>query len=75
MKLKLSEMLKAQAKQAEPVKRKNWKVKYYNKKDKFIGSLIIRDRTEHEAENEAMGQMPYECTDWTLIPTERQPKM
>lgn len=73
MKLKLSEMLKAQA-QIEPVKRKNWKVKYY-KKNKFMSSIIIYDRTEHEAENEAMGQMPYECTDWSLMPTEKQPKM
>lgn len=47
---------------------RNWIVRYYDKKDKLIGSHTIKDRTEHEAENEAMGDMPYECEDWTLHP-------
>jgi hypothetical protein len=45
---------------------KNWIVRYYNKKDKLIGSAVIKDRTEHEAEDEAIAYMPYDCDDWTL---------
>jgi len=46
---------------------KNWIVRYYDKKDKQIGSHIIKDRTEHEAEEEAIADMPLECEDWTLM--------
>ncbi len=52
------------------MERKDWIVRYYDKKDNLISSHIIKDRTEHEAENEAMGDMPYECEDWTLVPKE-----
>ena len=45
---------------------KNWKVIYYNKKNNEISSHIIKDRTEHEAENEAMADMPRNCNDWTM---------
>jgi hypothetical protein len=45
----------------------NWKVRYYDKHDKLIESFLIKDRTEHEAENEAMAQMPSECEDWTMM--------
>ena len=68
--LKLSEMLEAQKKAFKPEKRKDWIVRYYDKKDKQIGSAVIKDRTEHEAENEAIAYMPYECDDWTLVPKE-----
>ncbi len=46
---------------------KNWIVRYYDKKDKQIGSHIIKDRTEHEAEEEAIADMPLNCEDWTLV--------
>ena len=46
---------------------KNWIVRYYDKKDKEIGSHTIKDRTEHEAEEEAIADMPYESEDWTLV--------
>lgn len=46
---------------------KNWIVRYYDKKDKQIGSHVIKDRTEHEAEEEAIADMPYDCEDWTLV--------
>jgi hypothetical protein len=45
---------------------KDWIVRYYDKKDNLIGSHIIKDRTEQEAENEAIGDMPFECEDWTI---------
>jgi hemerythrin len=47
---------------------KDWIVRYYDKKDKQIGSHLIKERTEHEAEEEAIADMPYECEDWTLMP-------
>jgi hypothetical protein len=46
---------------------KDWIVRYYDKKDKQIGSHVIKDRTEHEAENEAIADMPLECEDWTMV--------
>ena len=47
--------------------RKDWIVRYYDKKDKLIGSHVIKDRTEHEADNEAVADMPLDCEDWTLV--------
>jgi len=49
------------------VTRKNWIVRYYDKKDKQIGSHIIKDRTDHEAQEEAIADMPLDCEDWTLV--------
>jgi len=46
----------------------DWIVRYYDKKDKQIGSHLIKGRTEHEAEEEAIADMPYECEDWSLTP-------
>lgn len=46
----------------------DWKVRVYNKKGEVIERWKILDRTEHEAENEAMAdiqKMP-EADDWTL---------
>ena len=50
----------------------NWIVRYYDKNDKEISSHVISDRTEHEAENEAMADMPYNCVDWTMVATKKQ---
>jgi len=49
--------------------RKNWMAIYYDKNDKELGFIIIKDRTEHEAENEAMADMPKKCDDWSLTET------
>jgi len=51
----------------KPMENKNWIVRYYDKKNNLIGSHIIKDRTEHEAENEAMADMPDNCDDWTMV--------
>jgi len=48
-------------------KTQDWIVRYYDKKDNLIGSHLIKSRTEHEAEEEAIADMPYECEDWTLV--------
>lgn len=47
---------------------RNWIVRYYDKNNKLIGEHKIIDRTEHEAEKEAVADMPYECDDWTMMP-------
>lgn len=52
------------------MERKNWLVRYYDKNDKEISHHIIKDRTEHEAENEAMADIPRECEDWTMVEVE-----
>ena len=51
--------------------KKDWIATYYDKNDKVIHTEEFKDRTEHEAENEAMGLMPRECEDWTLMPKEK----
>lgn len=45
---------------------KNWLVRYYDKNNKVISSHKIINRTEHEAENEAMADFPNDCDDWTM---------
>jgi hypothetical protein len=50
--------------------RKDWVVRYYDKNDKEISSHIIKDRTEHEADNEAVADMPLNCEDWSMMPIE-----
>lgn len=47
---------------------KNWIVRYYDKKDNLIDSHIIHDCSEQGALDEAIGDMPFECEDWTLVP-------
>jgi hypothetical protein len=49
------------------MERKNWIVRYYDRKDELIGSQIIKDCTENEAETIAVGDMPDDCEDWTLV--------
>lgn len=46
---------------------KNWTVTAYNVKDEEIASFDILNRTEQEAEREAMGQLPSDCEDWTMV--------
>ena len=46
----------------------NWCATYYDKNNKVLCKEKFYDRTEHEAENEAMGLMPTNCDDWSLVP-------
>jgi len=48
----------------------DWIVRYYWN-DTCISSRIIENRTEKEAENEAIALMDTECNDWTLTERER----
>ena len=45
----------------------DWIVRYYDKNNVLIDEFEIYNRTEHEAENEAMGQLPSNCDDWSMI--------
>ena len=45
----------------------NWVVTYYDIKDNIISSHDIKDRNEHEAEKEAIADLPYHAEDWTLM--------
>ena len=46
----------------------DWTVRVYDERNNQIDSWIIKDRTEHEAEKEAMADLPQNCDDWTLTP-------
>ena len=49
---------------------KNWVVTFYDKNNKIINTIIIKDRTEYEAQKEAIADIPHNCDDWTLMPQE-----
>jgi hypothetical protein len=53
----------------------NWIATYYNKNNKIIHIEVFKDRTEHEAENEAMGLMPRNCDDWSLVSKDKIDEM
>ena len=45
---------------------RDWKVRFYQK-NKEVMSTIIKDRTEHEAEKEAMSNAPEKYDDWSMM--------
>ena len=45
--------------------RYNWRVIAYNAKNTVIESWVIKDRTENEAEKEAIADLPI-CDDWSM---------
>lgn len=47
---------------------RNWVARFYNSKDVCIKKFNILDRTEHEAEKEALVDAPKKYSDWTLMP-------
>lgn len=46
----------------------NWTVTYYDIKDNVIAQYEIKDRSESQAEKEAIADMPANCEDWSLMP-------
>jgi len=46
----------------------NWIATYYTEGNDIISAHVIKDRTEQEAEKEAIADMPMDCDDWTLMP-------
>lgn len=46
---------------------KDWIIRFFDKDDNLINSHIIKDRTQYEAEEQAMMEMSYEYDDWTLV--------
>jgi hypothetical protein len=53
--------------EATKVITRDWKVRFYQK-SKEVMSTIIKDRTEHEAEKEAMSNAPEKYDDWSMMP-------
>lgn len=50
------------------MKTEDWLATAYNKNDKVRGAIIIKSRTEHEAEKEAMGYpLIRNAADWTMV--------
>jgi hypothetical protein len=47
----------------------DWIVSYYDENEMVIDTYIIRNRTEHEAESEVLGDLEhnYSVYDWTLV--------
>lgn len=46
---------------------RNWIVTYYNIYNMIISFHEINNRDEHQAENEAIANMPCHCEDWSLL--------
>jgi hypothetical protein len=45
---------------------KNWLVLHYNTNNEVINRQLILNRTEHEANNEAMAEIGGDVDDWTM---------
>ena len=45
----------------------NWKVVAYDENDNIIEEWTIENRTEHEAEKEAIADLPDNMEDWTMM--------
>ena len=45
----------------------NWIATYYDIQGNVISEHEIHDRNEHEAEHEAIADMPWNCDDWSLM--------
>jgi len=52
----------------------DWLVTAYDEKDKVEEAFIIEDRTEHEAEKEAIGDGIEKAPDWTMVKVEDEVK-
>mgnify|MGYP003593690661 CR=1 FL=1 len=45
----------------------DWVVKCYDEDNVLIDEFDILNRTEPEAEREAMAQLPANCDDWSMV--------
>jgi len=46
----------------------NWNVTYYDNNNQIISTHAIKNRNDHEAEHEAIADMPCDCNDWSMMP-------
>ena len=49
----------------------DWLVRVYNKENQIIRTLNIKDRTEHEVENEVVSEVK-DAFDWTLTEIKKE---
>ena len=47
----------------------NWTITYYDYKNNEICSFVINNKTEEQALKIVSIETPYDCKDFTLIPT------
>lgn len=47
----------------------DWLVTYYDD-EVILSTHIIENRDEHQAEHEAIADMPIDCNDWSMIKKE-----
>tara|TARA_R100000900_G_C3245275_1_gene146173 strand:- start:235 stop:411 length:177 start_codon:yes stop_codon:yes gene_type:complete len=53
----------------------NWRVTTYDKDEEVIETFVIENRTEREAEKEAMNDVDvFDCWDWTMMEIEDEPQ-
>ncbi len=46
----------------------NWRVTTYDKDEEVLETFVIQNRTEREAEKEAMNDVDvFDCWDWTMM--------
>lgn len=46
----------------------NWRVTTYDKYEEVLETFVIENRTEREAEKEAMNDVDvFDCWDWTIV--------
>jgi hypothetical protein len=46
----------------------NWRVTTYDKDNEVIETFVIENRTEREAEKEAVNDVDvFDCWDWTMV--------
>lgn len=45
----------------------NWTVTYYDNNNQIISTHTIENRNKHEAEHEAIADMPCDCDDWGMM--------
>lgn len=53
----------------------DWRVRLYGKNGKQIRTFVIKDRTEHEAQNESFNEVNDSAVhDWTMLPEVKSKK-
>ena len=53
----------------------NWRVTTYDDNEEVIDTFVIENRTEKEAEKEAMNDVDtFDCWDWTMMEIDDEPR-
>jgi hypothetical protein len=53
----------------------NWRVTTYDKDEEVLETFVVENRTEREAEKEAMNDVDvFDCWDWTMVEIDDEPR-